>query len=432
MDYELPIPSAERLENEKLIMDTMFASDQRKAYNLEQNEKIVTSVAEFQHARNPYHTPLHCWSLGKHNKLLGMGPWHAKPDLILIPLHNGYRILDEYIFWPDIFAVGEATVSSGWTNRMEETVNIKGFLMMFCQVILSMYKDTRYIHILDRQGKVTLGPFKYFDDTDKFLAVIICLSFGSTTTIGLNSTMTRTKGDNKFMDENKLRFGPKYKNVPKPTDPTKTNLVAEVIYSYVGQNELAKWLGEKLDPEAIMKNKQCNIQEIMCIGCRYKVLGELFHSQGIVGHGTHVWCVEADDEHGYLKWIRLTTKTKTIPPYLPKVKAYEIGQMTSNIRGQDLFSPNLLLGENAAKEQSQSGNEARQCRRIVSLPVSLALGQVKDMVELLGVFLDITKAIKFLRDENCMHWDISFSNILLREKPMQLDEFDWFCSPKGE
>ncbi|KAG6912676.1 hypothetical protein DXG01_012941, partial [Tephrocybe rancida] len=40
MDYELPIPSAERLENEKLVTDAMFASDQRKAYDLEQNEKV--------------------------------------------------------------------------------------------------------------------------------------------------------------------------------------------------------------------------------------------------------------------------------------------------------------------------------------------------------------------------------------------------------
>ncbi|KAG6905299.1 hypothetical protein DXG01_003591 [Tephrocybe rancida] len=577
MDYEPPIPSAEQLENEKLITDAMFASDQHKAYDLEQNEKvrqalnipipisptqglqvtsgpntfmscmnsyrcieddnrilipdlhlrikadlhsipnnsdhyfdslfplegfplaeykkfmlskgrglctpdcrvlavgsldgefciakylnkIVTSVAEFQHAQNPYHTPLRCWSPGKHNKLLGMGPWRAKPDLVLIPLCNGYRILDEHIFWPDILAVGEATVSSGQTDRMEETVNIKGFLMMFCQgdrvyaVILSMYKDTWYIHILDRQGKVPLGPFKYLDDTDKFLAVIIRLSFGSTTTIGLDSTMTCTEEDDKwtlqvkFVDENKLRFEPKYKNVPKPTDPTKTNLVAEVIYSYVGQNELMKRLGEKLDPEAIMKNKQCNIQEIMCDGHRYKVLGELFRSQGIVGRGMHVWHVEADDgsmyvmkdafilasrrtEHGYLKRIRLMTKTKTIPPYLPKVEAYEIGQMTSDIRGQDLFSSNLLMGENAAKEQSQASNEARQHWRIVSLPVGLALGQVKNMVELLGVFLDITKAIKFLQDENCIHRDISFSNILLQVKPMQLDKFDWFCSPEGK
>ncbi|KAG6913570.1 hypothetical protein DXG01_005857 [Tephrocybe rancida] len=78
--------------------------------------------------------PLCYWSAGHCNKTIGIGPWRAKPDLVLVQLYGGSKLLnDDQVFWPDVLAVGEATVTRSPMERMEQAVNTRSFLMSYSQ-----------------------------------------------------------------------------------------------------------------------------------------------------------------------------------------------------------------------------------------------------------------------------------------------------------
>lgn len=56
---------------------------------------------------------------------------------------------------------------------------------------LSLYRDQWYLHIIDRQGKINIGPLTYAGNTEELVRVLLCLTFGPLTILGLDSTMTR-------------------------------------------------------------------------------------------------------------------------------------------------------------------------------------------------------------------------------------------------
>ncbi|KAG6914561.1 hypothetical protein DXG01_016605 [Tephrocybe rancida] len=148
------------------------------------NEIIICTHIYLQESNvNPCPKPKRYWSVAKHAKLIGVGIWRAKPDLSLLGLHNGCEINEVDITWPDICAVGELMITPDDTPTLRATTVAKVFLMLYSQgdrlyaISITMSSAGFYIHILDHQGKLSLGPFSYEKHTVEFFTLIIALSF---------------------------------------------------------------------------------------------------------------------------------------------------------------------------------------------------------------------------------------------------------------
>ncbi|KAG6855220.1 hypothetical protein H0H87_006593, partial [Tephrocybe sp. NHM501043] len=445
-----------KLENEIYMatyLNTIIAGVQNYHLDYELSSKRGTS-------------PLRYWSAGHRNKTIGIGPWRAKPDLVLVQLYDTFKLLkDDEVFWPDVLAVGEATVTSGPTERMEQSVNTRSFLMSYTQgdrrfsLALSFRGATWTVHITDRQGRISIGPWAYETHTKEFVQLLIILSYGDVTYLGLDHTMTRKARTpnlvrspiietlrcypdmlqsemqpDAFLTQFAHTFNYRYKNLPIP--PPQTELIIETVYSFASEEAAEE---AKPSPADLNRNLVGKLATISCKNRTYEVIGELFKSEALFGRGTRVWHTKGPDGHaGTIKdsnVLKSRRRTEAAilqyinacserPPYIPILIDSEVLDHSDLRRENALFVPDVTgLTVTAAQRHKRHLSEAavssemnhREQRRLVFDNVGEDLGFAKSVIELLGVFLDITKAIKFLGAHNIVHRDISYNNILLRE-----------------
>ncbi|KAG6914756.1 hypothetical protein DXG01_015506 [Tephrocybe rancida] len=321
--------------------------------------------------------PLCYWSAGHCNKTIGIGPWRAKPDLVLVQLYGGSKLLnDDQVFWPDVLAVGEATVTHGPTERMEQVVNTRSFLMSYSQGI---------------------HEFIYH-----------------------------------------------YKNIPAPPpNAPQSELVVETVYSYT-DNDAAET--NKLDSADLRWNLAANLATITCHHQLYDIIEELFKSEALFGRGTRVWLVSGRSdrlrivkdsnvlkshkrtEAAFLTYLNACSK---LCPYIPTLVGSEILDRSESRRDPLLFVPCTEgLSAIAATKHIEhlSGAEAlsemdhREQRRLIIDAIGKDLSEVKSKIKLLGVILDITRAIQFLGEHNAAHRDISYNNIMLCTQALSASE----------
>ncbi|KAG6824078.1 hypothetical protein H0H92_008056, partial [Tricholoma furcatifolium] len=410
-----------------------------------------------------------------------------------------------------------------------------------------MYNATWFVHVVDRQGKITLGPFTYADHTKEFVFIILYLTTAGAQNIGLDTTMRRVvtkkgQGDEFFTKFDNAGFSPVFKKRPqdegeeeeedggkgkgkgkgkgeekgkgkgegedkgedegedkgevedededdndgdygKRTKPKKAKSNSGKMGKGKGKGKKAKNKGKKgnekhkkgegednamegeraadggpaaaeiaaQEAEFMEKNfPASNIAQILCQSKWYSVKKELFRTQGLFGRGTRVWSVTypsrrtGEQEEAILKdsWPLATLAAESVilskipqSTFLPKlVSSQEELGTTSTRRAQGLFAPTinsstgrpLKRGQenDVAKRLLEAQAAARVKRRLLSSPVGVLLSEAKSLIELVGVFLDITKAIKLLQKNGIMHRGISYHNILIRAKPVEKHELD--------
>ncbi|KAG6908589.1 hypothetical protein DXG01_004076 [Tephrocybe rancida] len=234
---------------------------------------------------------------------------------------------------------------------------------------------------------------------------------------------------NKFSTQFAQRvFQPHFKNVPAPpSNALKSELVVETVYSYTDDDEAET---NKLDPTDLRWNLAANLDTINCHNQFYDVVEELFKSGALFGRGTWVWLVSGESgcsqilkDSNVLKSHKRTKAAflmymNACPkhcPYIPTLVASEILDHSESRRDPLLFVPCTegLSAIVATKHiKHLSGVEA----------LSEDLSEVRSKIELLGVILDITRAIQFLGEHDTAHQDISYNNIMLRTQPLSASE----------
>ncbi|KAG6866696.1 hypothetical protein C0991_011355, partial [Blastosporella zonata] len=127
-------------------------------------------------------------------------------------------------------------------------------------------------------------------------------------------------------------------------------------------------------------NMDGNIDSIHCDGQEFTIIREIFHSPSLVGRATRVWLAEDKNKDQVIikeSW--------------------------------------MLQGRRASisKKEENVRPKHRVKHRIVEKPFCSSIATVKSVLELLGAFLDYVKGVKYLRDNNRMHRDISASNVML-------------------
>ncbi|KAG6866624.1 hypothetical protein C0991_000734 [Blastosporella zonata] len=107
------------------------------------------------------------WTAERSDKLLPIGPWQAKPDLIFAPVENGLKLPSSHLSWPSVLMVAEKTRTRGNTEILDSTTATKGFLMLYSQgdrnwaPTIAFNSLNFFIHLFNCNGKVSFGPMSY-------------------------------------------------------------------------------------------------------------------------------------------------------------------------------------------------------------------------------------------------------------------------------
>ncbi|KAG6863647.1 hypothetical protein C0991_004381, partial [Blastosporella zonata] len=459
------------------------------------------------------------WTAERSDKLLPIGPWQAKPDLIFAPVENGLQLPSSHLTWPSVLMVAEKTRTKGNTQILDSITATKGFLMLYSQgdrnwaPTIAFNSLDFFIHLFDCNGKVSFGPMSYKRHVKEFVTFILHLAYFAA---DLDGTMSRKKY-NIPMSEEHLTFPLKFSNnqerefkatfamsesdvaaqaqaqllalkAPKLTagpPPIETHaaggtneIPAHFMSTFpswdslsdsntydtrpcavsisiqplpdmsittssfprtsskrksaalekdvpanqplVNNRPLRYMITTPLDHQPrevsdaiVAVNFECHIATIQCEDKLYTIEEEIFRAQSLVGRATRVW--KARDPDGRLVIIkesrifksRVVVEAEFIQhcqaTQIPTIRAHqEFQQGTSTIRRPIVSGKNLLYSQ-----------PERAKRRVVETPFCVPLQQVYDPLELLGLFLDYTLAILYLKNNNRMHRDISPANLMI-------------------
>ncbi|KAG6854146.1 hypothetical protein C0991_010057 [Blastosporella zonata] len=291
----------------------------------------------------PPSPPIGYWSGEKHNKLLGVGPFRSKPDLMLLPLQDGYKIPADAVVWPDVLSVGEMTSSDNNTPSLMNQTTSKSFLMLFTQgdrghVISFLVNAIGFsVKIFDREGIIEFGPMYYHLHTEEFLLLILKLSYDNES---MDATMTRlpkTKDNHSglIMSVHRVSNAPTLAKLPSQSFPMSTPPVLSL---------------QSASFSPLASNLICNIKSIKCENEVYTVIREIFCSQSLTGRATRVW--KALDSKNNLvivkeSWILAGQKQTEFnflqgldAPQIPKIHtSIRVGLSTAKIR--NILAPDL-------------------------------------------------------------------------------------------
>ncbi|KAG6840910.1 hypothetical protein C0991_003252 [Blastosporella zonata] len=249
--------------------------------------------------------------------------------------------------------------------------------------------------------------------------------------------------------------------------PTSLAAFIQENISSEGRNTLERAFLQ-LDAPAIKKNLVTNIASVTINNSSYDILQELFRSQVFCGRGTRVSTAKLPDVSAPLHpadaladaSVDVVHGPVQPPVHAPVMRASVKGSWilcaqqhteADFLRGLSAFPPcpfiprlvdafetqrTSLIRTPAALAHSQLSPDAleriqahfRELRLLILSPVGEELTQVTSLTELLGVFLDIAKTIKFLAQCQCVHRDISFGNILVKTSPITWSEAMYMSS----
>ncbi|KAG6836764.1 hypothetical protein H0H93_003683 [Arthromyces matolae] len=283
--------------------------------------------------------------LSRPDHVLSAGPWSVKPDLIMTnTAFDGRLIFEDDIQWPDTLVTAEATHSSYPVERLPKAVNARSFLTFYTQgdryfaTSFCLYAKSWFIHFIDRQGKVTLGPFTYKEHSEQLVIFILCLAFQDPVVFGcskLNERILtrRRQAVETFKQKYRNRSFSKSQNstparspqdeAPAPIQEYNFTVVTpenlSKAYSRTNSSSQAQAIAEDESnslsqveggtgwqapqspievPDSIEITPNTNLMSISCGPRRnwFTVHHEIFRSQGICGRGTRVWAVKSSTE----------------------------------------------------------------------------------------------------------------------------------------
>ncbi|KAG6851150.1 hypothetical protein C0991_009577, partial [Blastosporella zonata] len=160
-------------------------------------------------------------------------------------------------------------------------------------------------------------------------------------------------------------------------------------------------------------NMDCNIDSIHCEGQEFTIIREIFHSPSLVGRATRVWLAEDKNKDRVIikeSWM-LQGRKASEARILKHIDAPQFPQVITSSTGK--YSTGTHRHALGIKQEENVQPKHQVKHRVVEKPFCSSIATVKSVLELLGAFLDYVKGVKYLRDNNCMHQDISASNVML-------------------
>ncbi|KAG6877554.1 hypothetical protein C0992_009706 [Termitomyces sp. T32_za158] len=393
------------------------------------------------------------WTAEKGNKLLRVGSWGAKPDIMLVPVQNGFKVPLDLVMWPVVYAVAETTPTTHPTRRLSNTSASKAFLMMYTQgdrshvPTLTMNGRDCSIHVFDRAGRVSINlDYKNPEHAEIFVHFLLSISYEKW---GFDRTMTRREipfeiSSEEFpsrLTDGEKRFSLKYaKPATDAADSAFSSSTATVVEDAKPAPAIAPkppasvTRGQKrkrvpspenlleitvLDPDSpsqatltkseLEANLACGIDTIACGGARFKVEAELFRSPSLIGRGTRVW--QATNTEGETVIIKES--------WILEQREYIEAELIKNVHGRQTQIPRVIKHQElkdlsiAHFYPTERRGSHREKRRLVMTPACVSVLQAQSPLEILGLFLDYTLAIRYLKERNLMHRDISSANLMI-------------------
>ncbi|KAG6819616.1 hypothetical protein H0H93_010244 [Arthromyces matolae] len=531
-------PPPEEPSQARCMLPIAFMNEDTAAKYL---NDIICAFQEFS-VKNPPRfqaepiEPIGYWSAELHNKTIDEGPYRSKPDLMLLPVQNGYKLPIQSLIWPDIMSVGELTSSTGNTRKLQDTTTARSFLILYTQgdrdfaTTFSINSKGFTFKFIDRQGAVTYGPMFYDQHTLHFFYLILSISYHA---IGRDHTMRRKSYDFLKTPDNRFPITgakPKYRvhsskgqvtsvirndtgmrqvlptipdgealqtepivasplsplvasplsplsplpnassqsqilpldlppqtesmrNLASPpvlpprsrgTSPTpqivSLELPPEIAQSSAGlkrklvsspvlsprskrsssdksqhsrrSSDKSQHSGASQRPAISIdgsSNLDCNIDTITCEDRPYKVLKELFRAKSLIGRATRVF-IAHNTEVGMVI-IKESWVLEGRSPEAEFLRLCNASQLPKVIGSATLQSTGTWRPGDKASSIEQS--KRRQKRRLVLTPVCDPLATVRSLLEFLAAMLDYVIGIKYLKNNNRMHRDISVANLML-------------------
>jgi len=149
--------------------------------------RIMTAMTSLPGCPNTYHARV--WTGDYCNlPLKGSGPKH-KPDLILVDRIKRAKT------WNDVNALAELTTSLSFTQIIRKTLVSKSYLIFKAQedrryvITVAICGTKFYLSLFDRAGVCHSQGLDINDDAEKFLLVLVGLSFTSRTWLGYDPTI---------------------------------------------------------------------------------------------------------------------------------------------------------------------------------------------------------------------------------------------------
>ena len=147
----------------------------------------MTAMTSLPGCPNTYHARV--WTGDYCNSpLKGSGPKH-KPDLILVDRIKRAKT------WNDVNALAELTTSLSFTQIIRKTLVSKSYLIFKAQedrryvITVAICGTKFYLSLFDRAGVCHSQGLDINDDAEKFLLVLVGLSFTSRTWLGYDPTI---------------------------------------------------------------------------------------------------------------------------------------------------------------------------------------------------------------------------------------------------
>ncbi|KAG6809264.1 hypothetical protein H0H92_000963 [Tricholoma furcatifolium] len=135
------------------------------------------------HSKTCLIEPKSYWTGSRADKLLRVGPWDAKPDILLVPVQEKFKLPIHQLAWPWVGGVGEISTSEKDTPSLQNSAATRAFLMLYTQgnryraTTIAMNAQSFAVHIFDRSGKVTFAPMSYTTHLEEFVTYILTITY---------------------------------------------------------------------------------------------------------------------------------------------------------------------------------------------------------------------------------------------------------------
>jgi hypothetical protein len=372
--------------------------------------KTITTIADLVAKKGVPLKPLRYFTSDYANKSVAGHVIKRKPDIILLPLVDGF-IPEDPVEWADVKAIVELTTESKPPPRMPLTITSKTFITFCTQldrdffICLCFTASGFHIVVSDRVGQIETDEIDFSERTT-FLRMVMGLAFLPDSWIGLDESITHK-------------------------DARKASAQAFLIKYPIHDYSENKSTFSHFDYPSVAANytQPCrgDVGIISIDSNVYEVVRLLFKSQSLIGRGTTVFLVKLPDgRHGVLKdsWITNDREQEANflkglhIPFGPALVDHAV------LRDTDTFRQ-ILVGPYEIQEK-------RQKRRVITYPAGVPISDFSSLWELMVAFLDVVVgmdnslplsscflnlflAIRYLESKNLVHRDISYSNILLRK-----------------
>jgi hypothetical protein len=366
--------------------DLNEANFQNEDYAATFLNRMISTITHFLNSTKKItFKPLRYFSSAYSSKPLKGHPSKRKPDVILLPLINGYLRDISNTFWHDVQAMIEQTREKGPPQRLPDTVSTKSW-MVFCSqtdrdffICLCITGKGFYIVLTDHVGQIETDRIP-FSNSLIFVRMVMGLAFLPDSFIGKDATITRSESGKASSDLFTTFYQPFHYRIPNPS----INLMA--LSSCTPESSVSRDLASSSSTSV----SPGEISTISVGSNNYKVVRTLFKSQTLIGRATTVYLVHLQDNRlGVIKdcWI---TKNRVEEANFLKGLNIPFGP---KLIDHCVLRNTLSLRDHPVKSSLKS--ECREKRRVVTYPAGVHISDFTSHWELLVAFLDIVIGMKF-------------------------------------